>query len=401
VTKLSFRTGAGLVLVAGFFVLFVGAGGRLAIGLILRPMVDDLAWTRTDVGLAVALFQIVSAGCMFVAGHLSDRAGSRLVLSSGVLLGAIGIGLMAVVSAPWHALVLYGLVFAIGNGAASLTPVGVMVTRAFPLRTGLANAVVMSGMTAGHLVIIAALAAVLADIGWRAAFVLLGIAHLMLLPLVLTAIPAAATEASVRRTAAPEISLSLRDAARTRQFWLLLGVYAICGFDDFFVTTHVAAFAQDKGFDAFVAGNLLALMGLAALLGVLAAGAWGDRSGPMWATAATFAVRILAFALLEIDQSALSVTIFALVFGATFLVTAPLAVLFVRESFGTRHLGALTGFITMVHNICGGLGAYLGAAVFDDTGGYDLAFQVMLIVSMLALVLTLCLSHPRSAQATA
>ena len=94
-------------------------------------------------------------------------------------------------------------------------------------------------------------------------------------------------------------------------------------------------------------------------------------------------------------------TIFALVFGATFLVTAPLAVLFVRESFGIRHLGALTGFITMVHNICGGLGAYLGAAVFDDTGGYDLAFRVMLIASILALVLTLCLSRRRSARVAA
>jgi predicted MFS family arabinose efflux permease len=399
VTKLSFRTGAGLVLVAGFFILFVGAGGRLAIGLILRPMVEDLAWTRTDVGLAVALFQVVSAVCMFVAGHLSDRAGARLVLGIGVLLGAVGIGLMAVVSAPWHALVLYGLVFAIGNGAASLTPVGVMVTRVSPLRTGLANAVVMSGMTVGHLMIIAVLTAILADIGWRAAFVLLGIAHLLLLPLVLAAVPSAA-EAGARRTA-PTASLSLRDAARTRQFWLLLGVYAICGLDDFFVTTHVAAFAQDKGFEPVAAGNLFAMMGLAALLGVVAAGAWADRSGPVWATAVTFAVRIIAFALLEIDQSALSVTIFALAFGATFLVTAPLTVLFVRESFGTRHLGALTGFITMVHNICGGLGAYLGAAVFDATGGYDIAFRAMLIVSALALVLTLCLSRPRSARATA
>jgi hypothetical protein len=35
-------------------------------------------------------------------------------------------------------LVLYGVIFAIGNGAASVIPVGVMVTRTFPNRTGLA-----------------------------------------------------------------------------------------------------------------------------------------------------------------------------------------------------------------------------------------------------------------------
>jgi predicted MFS family arabinose efflux permease len=135
-------------------------------------------------------------------------------------------------------------------------------------------------------------------------------------------------------------------------------------------------------------------MGLTGLIGVVAAGAWGDRSGPVWGTAASFAARIAVFALITVDQSALSVGIFALVFGVTFLVTAPLTVLFVRDSFGTRHLGALTGLITMVHHICGGFGAYLGAVVFDGTGGYDAAFIVMLSASAVALVLTLGLRRP-------
>ena len=96
-----------------------------------------------------------------------------------------------------------------------------------------------------------------------------------------------------------------------------------------------------------------------------------------------------------VDQSPLSVAMFALVFGATFLVTAPLTVVFVSESFGTRHLGALTGLITMVHQIFGGIGAYLGAAVFDATGTYDTAFKTMLAVSLLAVLLTLPLRQPR------
>jgi predicted MFS family arabinose efflux permease len=63
-------------------------------------------------------------------------------------------------------------------------------------------------------------------------------------------------------------------------------------------------------------------------------------------------------------------------------------------SFGTRNLGALTGLVTMVHHICGGLGAYLGAAVFDATGGYDRTFAVMMTSSIVALVLTFCLHRP-------
>jgi predicted MFS family arabinose efflux permease len=130
-------------------------------------------------------------------------------------------------------------------------------------------------------------------------------------------------------------------------------------------------------------------------LGVVAAGVWSDRSGPVWATAAAFAARIAAFALIAFDQSPLSVALFALLFGATFLVTAPMTLLFVRESFGTRHLGALTGLITMVHHICGGLGAYLGASVFDRTGRYDLVFALMLASAAVALCLTLLLRRTR------
>jgi predicted MFS family arabinose efflux permease len=394
--KSSLRSNTALVLAAGFLLLFVSGGARFAIGLTLKPMVEEFGWGRSEVGSAVGLFQIVSAICMFVSGRLVDRMSLSAVLQGGVVISGIGIGLMSLLSAPWHALLLYGVVFAIGNGAVSMTPVGVMVTRAFPGRTGLANAIVMSGMSVGQLVMIAVLAAVLAGIGWRSVFLWLGIAHLLLLPIVFACVPGG-RDASARRAAAPAEGLGPRAAARTRQFWLLLAIYAICGFNDFFVSTHVVAFAQDRGVDAYLAGNLLALMGLTGLLGVVAAGAWSDRSGPVWATAAAFAARIAAFALIAADQSRLSVALFALVFGATFLVTAPVTLLFVRESFGTRHLGALTGLITMVHHICGGFGAYLGASVFDQTGRYDLVFAVMLLSSVLALGLTLLLRRTPAA----
>lgn len=382
-----------LVLSAGFLVLFMGGGTRFAIGLTLKPIVDELGWDRSDLGAAVAVFQVVSAAAMFAAGRLTDRGGPRLVLGSGLVLSGFGIGLMSMIAAPWHALVLYGVVYGLGNGAASLIPVGVMVTRAFPARTGIANAVVMSGMSVGQLVMIAALAAILVATGWQSVYLSLGLAHLALVPFLIVAIPR--TTVAQQRKAQPSEGLGVIAAARTRQFWLLIAVYAICGFDDFFVTTHVVAFAQDRGVDAFLAGNLLALMGLTGLIGVVAGGALSDRSGPAWPTAISFAARVAVFGLLMVDQSTLSVAIFALVFGATFLVTAPLVVVFVLESFGNRYLGALTGLITMVHHICGGIGAYFGAAVFDVTHRYDAAFLTVLVLSSIALVLTMPLARPR------
>jgi ABC-type branched-subunit amino acid transport system permease subunit len=63
----------------------------------------------------------------------------------------------------------------------------------------------------------------------------------------------------------------------------------------------------------------------------------------------------------------------------------------VARNFGARNLGGLAGLITMVHQIFGGIGAYVGAAVFDLTGTYDAAFTIMLIVSAIALMLALLL----------
>lgn len=379
---------AALALSAGFLVLLVGGGARFAIGLTFKPMVDEFGWARGELGLAVGAYMLVSAVATFLAGRMADRLSPRALLIGGTVIGGIGIGLMSLVSQPWHALVLYGVVFAIGNGAASLVVVGVIVMRIFPGRAGLANALAISGMSVGQLVMIAVLASVMVEIGWPSVFIWIGIAHLLLLPL-LFALPAQG--GAVSSTGAPRESLSLREAAGKRQFWLLLGVYAICGLDDFFVTTHVAAFAQDRGLSALAAGHLLALMGLTGLVGVIASGWASDRLGPVWPTAAAFAARIIVFGWIAIDQSPLSIAVFALVFGATFLVTAPLTVVFVRESFGTKHLGALAGLITMVHQIFGGIGAYAGAAIFDATGGYDAAFVLMLVSAVVALALTLML----------
>jgi len=377
-----------LVLAAGFFALFVNGSGRLAVGLTLRPMVEDLKWNRADIGSAVAVFQVVSAIAMFFAGRLADRVSLRLLISSGVVVCAFGIGMMGFVSEPWHVLLLFGLIYGVGNAGCSTPTVGVMVARTFPGNTGFANGFVTSGMSLGQLLIVAVLAAVLVQIGWRSVYFWVAAAHLALLPLIYFAVPAHSGNGSLAAQV-PREGMSLREAARTRRFWVLIGVFAVCGLDDFFVTTHLVAYAEDSGVSQLFAGNLLAVMGLAALIGVLLAGAFGDKTGPVMPTIASFVLRIACFGLLLIDSSTISIAVFTLVFGLTFLVTAPLTVLFVRDAFGMKHLGAISGLITMVHHTFGGIGAYAGAVIFDANGSYAIAFAIMLASSVLAVALML------------
>ena len=381
-----------MVLAAGFLITLFGGGARFVLGLVLKPVVDELGWPRSSLGIAVGVYFVVTAICTFYAGKLADRVNMRVLLGLGLLVSGIGVGLMGFMTEPWHALVLYGLIFAIGNGGVSTPPVGVMVTRAFPGRAGLANSVVLSGITIGQLVMVSILSVILVTIGWRSVFFWIGLAHLALLLVVLPAVPGGQSH-ETRAAERPREGMTLHAAMRTRQFWMLCVIFAVCGLDDFFVATHVVAFAQDRGVTPLIAGNLFAVMGLTGFIGVIGAGIWGDRAGPMWPTALSFAIRVAVFILIVIDQSPLSITIFCLAFGVTFLVTAPLTVLFVRDAFGMANLGAISGIVTMVHQVFGGIGAYAGALIFDNAGRYDLAFAVMLVASVVALVLTLCLDR--------
>jgi len=68
-------------------------------------------------------------------------------------------------------------------------------------------------------------------------------------------------------------------------------------------------------------------------------------------------------------------------------------VIAVRNAFGHRHLGTISGFVIMLHHACGGIGAWLGGAVFDARGSYDRAFALMLLSSVVAIALTMALKR--------
>jgi len=133
-----------------------------------------------------------------------------------------------------------------------------------------------------------------------------------------------------------------------------------------------------------MAGNLFALMGLFGLFGVLAAGFLADRYGPVVPTLVCFAVRIVVFTLVMLMPTPTTIILFALCYGITFWITAPLTVVFVQQYFGRADLGVLSGIIIMTHQAAGGAGAYLGGAVYDAFGDYHHVFVWMVVLSVSA-----------------
>ena len=409
---------ARFLLAVCFLVLFFNGGARFAIGLLLHPMAHDLAWSRSTLSLSVTVFMVLSACALPLVGRLVDGFGARTVLGLAVLVTALGLAAMSLVERPWEALVFYGVVFALGSAGTSVTPIGVLLSRWYPHRMGMANSIAISGMGVGQLLVISVLAVQLTTLGWRGSFLALGIATLVcVLPLVLaagrTAPPAptlgrsagsraspagagagaATATAAATAAAAAREARTLREALASKRLRLLLVIYAICGFQDFLVATHVVAFALDEGVDLLLAGNMLALMGLTGLAGVLLAGVLNDRYGPVLPTVLCFVLRIGVSALVIASREPAVIVAAALLYGVTFWMTAPLAVVFAREVAGLALLGTVSGLITMVHHATGGIGALAGASVFDTYGSYTNAFAAMLVLSVVAVVLSAFLAR--------
>ena len=382
-----------VILATGFTVLFFSSGSRFAFGLLLKPMSEDLELSRSALSLAATCFMIVSAVSMPFVGRLVDSFSVRTVVSIAVVIASVGIGLMGLAQTQWQVILLYGIIFAIGNGGSSVGPIGVMISRWFERGRGTATSAAMSGNALGQLIIITALASALVHIGWRNAYITLGVVNLLIVvPLVIAFVrsdpdPAQPADPESPRTAEPT-ALPVKTIFASHQLWLLLVVYSICGFQDFFIATHIVAFAQDKGLSAAFSGSLYALMGLVGLFGVMSAGALADLFGSTRPTALCFLARIACFGLIIFSQSTTAIVIFALLYGFTFLITAPLTVTFAGNMFGAPRLGMMSGIINMTHHIAGGIGALVGGLVFDARGSYDAAFILMLALAVVASALT-------------
>ena len=402
-----------VILAAGFFILFFAGGSRYALGLMLKPMTEDLGWSRSTLSFAVTFFMFTSALALPVAGRLVDRYSLRWVLAFGATTVAVGVGLMSRVAEPWQVFLVYGVLFAVGHAATGNPIVGVMITRWFERRRGIANSVAVSGNATGQLVIIGTLAAFLTNTGWRNAYGLLGAANLIIaVPLILAALKSwPRTDAESDQVDTPEggtpqvdtpsiaVPLGPPSVIRSGQFWLLVFLYAVCGFQDFFMVTHIVAFAQDSGIGTVLAGNILALMGLMGLIGVLCAGLLSDAFGAQRPLALCFVMRIGIFSLIIAVQNTPVILVFSLLYGFTFLMTAPLTVIFSREIFGPVRLGTVSGTISMVHQMFGGLGALAGALIFDHWGSYYGAFVLMLGLSIGATALSPLLHRSGGTQA--
>lgn len=403
------------VLSACFLILFFQSGARYAFSVMFKPMIVDLGWNRTSLSSAFFLNMTFFALTMSIGGRLYDRYGPKwVILVSTVCMSAGYVGI-AFIDSLWQFYLFYGFLAAVGFGGASIPLVAALMSNWFEKRRGLAISLAISGNCFGQFLLVPAFTAIVSSYDWRISYALIGAIMLAVNtalcftlirgnPRDLNLLPYGRKSQDSPRPGTSRDSkgiwaqdLGLKEALGTYSFWLYLVVMFICGSGDFLVAVHLVAFLTDFGITFKAAGNMLALLGLSSLGGILIAGLASDRFGNRWPIALTFVLRLMLYLLILIYPNTVNFYIFALMFGFTFLITAPLTATLMGRLYGLSHVGLLSGFATTVHHLAGGFWAYMGGVVFDKTGSYRLIFIVSAAMCLIAVTCSILIKEKRHA----
>jgi MFS family permease len=158
-----------------FFAQAVALGVRGTIGLLVNPWEAEFGWDRAAVSLTASLGFVVYGLAQAFSGRWADRTGSRVIFATSIAI--LGVGTMAVSSIVtlWQAYAIFGVLIMLGIGGASSPTSAVAVARWFTARRGLALGIVGAGSAAGQFVLVPVMATLVGSLGWRAAFLWLGV----------------------------------------------------------------------------------------------------------------------------------------------------------------------------------------------------------------------------------
>ena len=401
------------VLAASFLILFLSSGARFTVGIAFKPLIAEFGWSRSAVSLAVFLNMAVYSLSVIATGKLYDRFGPKWVIIVSTIFVSSGYMLIALTQTLWHFLVLYGVVAALGLGGTTVPIFAALMSTWFEKRRGLTISLALSGNCLGQFALVPLFSTLITDYGWRASHLWIGLMMLVLNlgltflvirgdPEDLGVVPYGRKEESRSPSliddaedTPPVRDMGLREVMRTSSFWLFVLFMFVCGSGDFLMTTHMIPMVTDFGIPAVTASNMLAWFGLLSLAGILVAGPASDLIGDKIPIALTFLLRVFAFLLVIAYQNLTSFYVFALIFGFSYLVTAPLTPTLVGRLYGFSHVGVLSGFITTVHHLGGGFAAWGGGVLFDMTGSYQAVLVISAILAAIAAVSTMLIRQRR------
>lgn len=368
-----------VVVAAAFLVMFTGFGAAYSFPAFFEPLSREFGATRGTVSLVFSAAGFLYFALGAISGRLADSIGPRPVVGFG--MACIGLGLIAASFADSLVTIIafYGIGIGIGVGFAYVPAIGT-VQRWFAAKRGQASGWAVAGIGIGTMAAPPAAAYAIDLLGWRGAYVALGIAVLALGALatvLLRASPAvmglqpdgAAAPATTAPSGLPA-GLELNAVLRHPAFWLLYAAGGLNCIGTFVPFVHLAPFAVDQGLTRGQGVWLVGLIGVGSTLGRFVLGGLADRIGRGKCLSLVMLLSGIALLYWIVAQGFFALAIFALAFGLFYGGFVALIPAVAADLFGLRAMSSVLGVLYTSVALGTLLGPTLAGWVFDSTGSY-------------------------------
>lgn len=391
-----------MLTIAVIAAVMTGPGQTIGVSVFIDHLVAALDTSRSLVSSAYLVGTLAGAAAMPFVGRFIDRRGVRLSQTLVGLAFAAALVVMAGVnSLPWLMLGFAGIRM-FGQGSLSMVS-SVTVALWFERRRGVAMGVLATVAGALMTLVPVALDHVIEGYGWRIAWLVAAAAvALVVVPLGWFGLidrpsavgqqpdghlPTMASETMPTPMAA--VSYTRSEAVRTSQFWILVVIGVTSGALITGLNFHQIDLLGEAGLSSGEAAIMFLPQIVGSSVAALGVGYVLDRVGtrfvPAFSMLALVAVHVLAAGL----SGPVTILVYAVGLGSVGgTVRAALSTM-VPGYFGTGHIGAIQGLITVASVAGSAVGPVVLAVTQAATGGYRSANLILAVIPVLATVVCL------------
>ncbi len=372
------------IVVVSSLSLFIIFGIRLSFSVFFAEFVLTEGWSNEASAAIFSLNMLCFALTAPLAGIALDRYGPRPVFALGVLLMAAGLWLSSGATSLKDLLFAYGVIEGCGLGITGLGPVASVVAGwTTPAQRGRALGIAFAGTGLGSLVFVPLSNLLIAEFGWRSAYLILALVCLgLLLPLMVIGLRKPPDQLR-RRGERPTVRW--RGLLRNPVFWalMLVGLTALGPVRS--LTVHQIAYMESAGVERTVAANIVGLAGLLTSGSFIALGWVSDRFGRAAAFTIGCAGLLGAVAMLVVLPTAASVVglvLYALFFALGEGTRSSQSTALASDVFQSQGLGLINGLMGGMFGLGAALGPWLVGRLRDQSGSYD--GGLLIVVTMVA-----------------
>jgi MFS family permease len=292
--------------------------------------------------------------------------------------------------------VFYVLIVGAGMGGI-FAPVFSTVARWFSKKRGMMTGIVIAGGGTGGIIVPPVVNWLITSYGWRQAYIVMGSAVLVIIiamaqflrrdPATKGLLPDGEKNISQPELVWAAEGLSLEEAVRTRQYWMMVAMVACSGFGVMTVAIHIVPHVTDLGISSALASGVLAVMGGALVTGGILFGFVADRIGTRQTYMICFLLMAAALFWLMTAGEIWMFYVIAVTIGLANGGGSTLESPFVAELFGMKSHGLLLGTSEFCFTIGAASGPFVAGYLFDFTGSYRQAFMVGIILAIVGLIM--------------